>query len=135
MSWLCSLYRASLSLFFSCKSSDLNLRPCSSFFRIKRIKTYHFWTTPSTMFLSPVSLSYCTSSFLSLQIFPLLFSYFLSFLFWTFFFFLSGQKVQFSISFTSFTKSLVIGTLAILSIFNEKGNKMIFWINEVRNCN
>ena len=50
--------------FFSSKSSDLNLRPCSSFSRIKqRIKTNHFWTSPSTMFLSPVWLSSCTSHF------------------------------------------------------------------------
>ena len=42
------------------------------------------------------------------------------------FFSLSGQKFKFSISFTSFTKSLVIGTLALLSIFNGKDNKMVF---------
>ena len=54
------------------------------FFRIKRIKTNHFWTTPSTMSLSPVSLSSCTSRFLPLQIFPLLFFHFLSFLFFVF---------------------------------------------------
>ena len=54
------------------------------FFRMKRIKTNHFWTTPSTMSLSPVSLSSCTSRFLPLQIFPLLFFHFLSFLFFVF---------------------------------------------------
>ena len=41
-------------------------------------------------------------------------------------FFLSGQKFQFSISFTYFTKSLVIETLALLPIFNGKDNKMFF---------
>ena len=41
-------------------------------------------------------------------------------------FFLGGQKFQFSIFFTSITKSLVIGILALLSIFNGKDNKMVF---------
>ena len=41
-------------------------------------------------------------------------------------FFLSEQKFQISISFTSFTKSLVMGTLALLFIFNGKDNKMVF---------
>ena len=46
---------------------------------------------------------------------------------WTcLFVFLSGQKFQFLISFTSFAKSLVIGTLALLSIFNGEDNKMVF---------
>ena len=47
-------------------------------------KTNHFRTTPSTLFLSPVSLSSCYLRFLSLQIFPLLFSHFLSLLFFVF---------------------------------------------------
>ena len=65
---------------------DLNSSPCSGFSWIKWIKTNHFWTTSSTMFLSPVSLSSCTSRFLFLQIFLLLelsffrFQYRLSFL-------------------------------------------------------
>ena len=84
MSRLCYIFRASLVLFSSCKSSDLNSRPCSSFSRTKRIKTNHIWTTPSSMFLLPVSLSSCTSRFLSFQIFSLLFSCFLSFLFFVF---------------------------------------------------
>ena len=84
MSWLYRLFRASLSLFSSCKSSDLNSRPSSSFSRIKWIKTNHFWTTPSTMLLSPASLSSCTSRFSSLQIFSLHFSDFLSFPFFVF---------------------------------------------------
>ena len=36
------------------------------------------------------------------------------------------QKFQFSVSFTSFTKSLVIETLTLLSIFNGKDNKIVF---------
>ena len=40
MSWLCCHSRASLSLFCSCKSSDLNSRSCSSFFRRKPTTSY-----------------------------------------------------------------------------------------------
>ena len=47
-------------------------------------KTNHFWTTPSTLLLSLVSLSSCYLVFFSLQIFPLLFAHFLSFLFFVF---------------------------------------------------
>ena len=105
MSWLCCLFRASISLFFSCKSSDLNSWPCASFSRIKRIKSNHLWTSPSTMFLSPVTLSSCTSRFLSLQFFPLLFSHFLSFIFFRFCYTLSFLSICFGSMFTFF-KSL-----------------------------
>ena len=58
-------------------------------FKLFAKRTNHFWTTPSTLFLSPVSLSSCSLRFfLSLQIFPLLFSHFLSFhFFWYIVFF------------------------------------------------
>ena len=74
MIWLYCLFRDSISLFSSCKSSDLNSRSCSSFCRRKS-------TTPSTTFLSPVSLSSCSSRFFVSPIFPLAFSNFLNFLF------------------------------------------------------
>ena len=46
---------------------------------------------------------------------------------WTcLFFFLSGQKFQVLILFTSFAKYMGIGTLALLSIFNGEDNKMVF---------
>ena len=83
MSWLCCHSRASLSLFCSCKSSDLNSRSCSSFSRRK--------PTTSYLNLQPVSLSSCSYVFMSLQFFPLLF--FL--IFWASFFHFRYQTVFF----------------------------------------
>ena len=62
------LFRTSLSLFSSCKS-DLNSRSCSITF---------------CCFYSQCHFHLATHVFLSLQIFPLLFSHFLSFLFFVF---------------------------------------------------
>ena len=82
MSCLCCHFRAFLPLFYSCKSSDLNSLSYSSFFSKK---TNHFLTKPSTLFLSPVSLSSCLLRFhVSLNLSIDFFSYFLSFLFFRF---------------------------------------------------
>ena len=74
MSWLCCHSRASLSLFCSCKSSDLSLR---SLFKFFSKKTNHFLTKPSTLISSPVSLSLASYVFISLEIFPFIFFLFL----------------------------------------------------------
>ena len=70
MSWLCCHSRASLSLFCSCKSSDLNSRSCSSFSRRKpitsQIKIQLCFYPQCHFYLAPYV-------FMSLQIFPLLF--------------------------------------------------------------
>ena len=60
MSCLCCHFRAFFPLFYSCKSSDLNSQSYSSF---SSKKINHFLTKPSTLFLSPVSLSSCLLRF------------------------------------------------------------------------
>ena len=80
-------------------------------------KTNHFWNTPSTMFLSPVSLSFCSSRFF---VFPNLFIGFFSFLELSFFRFryrLSFLSICFGSTFTFF-KSLY-NVFRKLLIFRE----------------
>ena len=78
MSWLCWLSRTFLSLFSPCKSSDLNSRSCSSLSRRK------LSTSMLLFFYHQCHFHLAHYVFLSLQIFPLLFSHFLSFLFFVF---------------------------------------------------
>ena len=69
MSWLCFLSWAYFLLFSSCKPKF------TIFFKLFLKKTNHFWTTPSTLFLFPVSLSSCSLRFLvSLNLFVSFFS-------------------------------------------------------------
>ena len=78
MSWLYHLSRVSLSLFSSCKPSDLNSRSCSSFLEENQPRL----SKPPTLFLPPVSLSSCPLRFhVSQNCSIAFFSYFLSFLF------------------------------------------------------
>ena len=69
MSWLCFLSWAYFLLFSSCKPKF------TIFFKFFLKKTNHFWTTPSTLFLFPVSLSSWSLRFLiSLNLFVSFFS-------------------------------------------------------------
>ena len=100
MSRLCCLFRAYLSLFSSCKPSDRNSRSCSSL-----------------CFYSQCHFHPALYVFLSLQIFLLLFSQFLSFLFFVFDIRLSFLIICFGATFTYF-KSLYFD-FKKLRIFRE----------------
>ena len=95
MSWLCCLSRFSLWLFSSCKSSDLNSRSCSSFSGRK----------PTTSELHLLHCIYSKCHFHLSRSFPLLFSHFLSSLFFVFNIRLSFLIICFGSTFT-FLKSL-----------------------------
>ena len=105
MSLLCCHSKAFLSLFCSCKSSDLNSRSCSSFPRRKlttsELKFQLCFYVQCHFHLAPYVL-------MSLKIFPLLFfSYFLSFRFFFFDIRLPFLSACFGFTFTFF-KSLQV---------------------------
>ena len=104
MSWLCCLFRASHSLFFSCKSSDLNSRSCSSFSQRKPTTSElhvllcfypqcHFHLATSRFFVSP-NLYIGFFSFLELSFFCFRYSLtFFGHLLWFYVYFSSNLSV------------------------------------------